>query len=72
MFVAIPLDIKEFVLGISPIHWRGQANILSTPSNKVLTINSYFPTDHRMNEFDSADLFSTLAAINIVLENRIA
>ena len=67
MFVAIPLDIKEFVLDVSPTHWRVQAIILSTPSNKVLIINTYFPTDQRVNEFDTADLFSTLSAINSVL-----
>ena len=67
MFVAIPLKIKELVLDVSPTHWRVQAIILSTPSNKLLIINSYFPTDHRVNEFDITDLFSTLSAINSVL-----
>ena len=67
MFVAIPLEIKELVPDVSPTHWRVQAIILSTPSNKVLIINSYFPTDHRVNEFDTTDLFSTLSAINSVL-----
>ena len=67
MFVAIPQDIKEFALDVSPTHWRVQAIILSTPSNKVLIINTCFPTDQRMNEFDTADLFSTLSAMNSVL-----
>ena len=67
MFVAIPLDIKEFALVVSPTHWRVQAIILSTFSHKVLIINTYFPTDQRVNEFDTADLFSTLSAINSVL-----
>ena len=67
MFVAIPLEIKELVIDVSPTHWRVQAIILSTPSNKVLIINSYFPTDCRGNEFDTTDLFSTLSAINSVL-----
>ena len=66
MFVAIPLEI-ELVIDVSPTHWRVQAIILSTPSNKVLIINSYFPTDCRGNEFDTTDLFSTLSAINSVL-----
>ena len=59
MFVAIPLEIKELVIDVSPTHWRIQAIILSTPSNKVLIINSYFLTDSRGNEFDTTDLFST-------------
>ena len=67
MFVAIPLEIKELVIDVSPTHWRVQAIILSTPNNKVLIINSYFPTDCRGNEFDTTDLFSTLSAINSVL-----
>ena len=32
-----------------------------------MIINTYFPTDQRVNEFDTADLFSTLSAINSVL-----
>ena len=67
MFVAISLDIKELVLDVSPTHWRVQAIILSTPSNKLLIINSYFPTNHWVNEFDTTDLFSILSAINSVL-----
>ena len=70
MFVAIPLEIKELVIDVSPTHWRVQAIILSTPSNKVLIINSYFPTDSRGNEFDTTDLFSTLSAINSAVENE--
>ena len=45
MFVAIPQEIKELALDVSPPHWRVQAVILSTATNKVLTINSYLPTD---------------------------
>ena len=66
MFVAIPLEIKELILDVSPTHWRVQAIILSTPSNKLLIMN-YFPTDHRVNGFDTTDLFSTLSAANSVL-----
>ena len=67
MFVAIPLEIKEHVIDVSLTHWRVQTIILSTPSNKVLIINSYFPTDSRGNEFETTDLFSTLSAINSAL-----
>ena len=70
MFIAIPLEIKELALDVSPTHCRVQAIILSTPSNKVLIINSYFPTDPRVNEFDTTDLFSTLSAINSVLKEN--
>ena len=63
----------QLVLDVSPTHWRVQAIILSNPSNKLLIINSYFPTDHRVNEFDTTDLFSTLSAINSVfMENEYA
>ena len=67
MFMAIPLEIKELVRDVSPPHWRVQAIVLSSPANKVLIINSYFPTDPKVGDFDTTDLFSTLAAIEGVL-----
>ena len=70
MFIAVPLEIKELAVDVSPSHWRVQAIILSTPNNKFLIINSYFPTDPRVNEFDTTDLFSTLSAIDDLLKEH--
>ena len=60
MFVDLPLEIKELALDVSPTHRRVHAI-------KTLIINSYFPADHRVNEFDTRDFLSTLSAINSVL-----
>ena len=54
MFIAIPNDIKEHVNDVSPAHWRVQAITLPTPYNKILIINSYFPTDPKVSEFDTS------------------
>lgn len=68
MFIAVPDEIKEYVTDVSPSHWRVQAITLATPTNKILIINSYFPTDPKILEFDTCELLSTLSAINSVLE----
>ena len=63
MFIAVPCQLKEFVTDISPIHWRVQAMILHTNGNNIMIINTYFPTDPRVSEFDSSELFTTLSTI---------
>ena len=64
MFIAIPLEIKELVRDVSPPQWRIQAVVLSTASNNNISIiNLYIPTDPKVNDFDTTDLCSTLAAI---------
>ena len=67
MFIAIPAAIKEFVTDISPNHWRVQAVIVHTESNKIMIINSYFPTDSRVSEFDSSELLTVLSTIQDLL-----
>jgi len=54
MFVAIPIEIKELARDVSPHHWRVQAIVLSMARN-ILIINSYFPTDHKVKDFDTTD-----------------
>ena len=44
--------------------------MLSIPKNRLLIINSYFPTDPRVTDFDSTDLCSTLAAIGSVMDDN--
>ena len=70
MFIAIPDVIKEQVKDVSPAHWRVQAIILSTPRNRILLINSYFPTDTKTATSDTGDLHSTLSAISSVIEDN--
>lgn len=70
MFIAIPNVIEHYVTDVSPNHWRVQAVILSTPKNKILLINTYFPTDPRINEFDTSDLLSTLSAISATMDEN--
>ena len=55
MFIAGPEEIKELVTVISPNHWRIQAVILQTVNNRILIINSYFPTDPKMADFDESE-----------------
>ena len=70
MFIAVPLAIKEKVTDVSPHHWRVQAVILHTQNNRILLVNTYFPTDPKVQAFDMTDLFTTLSAINDVLQRN--
>ena len=71
MFIAVPKEIEENVEDVSPHHWRIQAVIISTMNNKILVINSYFPTDPRTQVFDTSDLISTLDTINdMIISNK--
>ena len=70
MFIAIPEEIGQHVTKIETNHWRVQAITISTTKNKILLINSYFPTDPRSEDFDTTDLFSTLTTIASVIEDN--
>ena len=70
MFIAVPDELKEYVVDVSPNHWRVQAIILITPKNKMLIINSYFPTDPQVLNFDPSELLTTLSVINDVLNGN--
>ena len=59
MFIAVPKEMKENVKDISPNHWRTQAVIVRTLECDILVINSYFPTDPKTQNFDTADLLQT-------------
>ena len=54
MFIAVPDEIKEQEVDVSPNHWRVQAITLQAPSNRLLIINSYFPNDPKTSEFDTS------------------
>lgn len=68
MFIAIPQEMKDNVQDTSPNHWRLQAVVINTLGNKILLINTYFPTDPKIQDFDYSDLLSMLYAINELIE----
>ena len=70
MFIAVPKEIKTNVKDISTTHWRTQAVIVHTLECDILVINSYFPTYPKMQNFDAADLLSTLDVISEVLNTN--
>ena len=70
MFIAVPDEIKELVVDVSPNHWRVQAITLQAPGNRLLIINSYFPNDPKTSEFDTSELLTTLSAISSVMEGN--
>ena len=67
MFIAVPNEIKELVVYVSPNNWRVKAITLQAPSNRLLIINLYFPNDPKTSEFDTSELLTTLSAINSVM-----
>ena len=56
MFIAVPMEIKEFAKEVNTFNWRTQALGLRFPENKIMIINPNFPTDTKVNEFDTSDL----------------
>jgi exonuclease III len=45
MFIAIPDEMKNQVVDVSPGHWRIQAVVIKSAKSKTLLINIYFPCD---------------------------
>ena len=60
MFIAIPNYFKNMVEDVSPGYWRLQAMIIKNGNNRLLVINSYFPTDPLTIRFDDAELIEIL------------
>ena len=56
MFIAVVKEIQEHASDVSPKHWRVPAIILKAYNNRILIINSYFPTDPRAADFDTTEL----------------
>ena len=54
MFIALPNFLKGQIEDISPGYWRLQAIIIKTGNQRLLLINSYFPTDPSTVRFDDA------------------
>ena len=62
MFIAVPSELKESVTDVSPNH-RVQAVLLRAAENNIMVINTYFPTDPKVSDFDSSELLTTLSTI---------
>ena len=60
MFIAVPKKLKNSIENVSPGYWRLQAMKIKTGNENILVINSYFPTDHNINE---AELLETVRYI---------
>ena len=70
MFVAVPICLKESVQDVSPLSPRIQSILIKTQNDKIMLLNTYFPTDPRCNDFDEADLLLTLSGVKEVIENH--
>ena len=70
MFIAVPVELKEFVTDVSPNHWRVQAILLHTVDNIIMIINTYFPTDSKVSDFDSSELMTILSIIQDLLKKH--
>ena len=70
LFIAVPDQMKNKIIDVSPNFWRLQAVIIKNSGSNVLLINSYFPVDPRTQNFDAAELLETLEFIrNIIIDN---
>ena len=70
MFIAVPVELKEFVTDVSPNHWRVQAILLHTVDNIIMIINTYFPTDSKVSDFDASELMTILSIIQDLLKKH--
>ena len=70
MFVAVPICLKESVQDVSPLSSRIQRILIETQNDKIMLLNTYFPTDPRSNDFDETDLLLTLSGVKEVIDNH--
>ena len=70
MFIALPNFMKSQIEDISPGYWRLQAIIIKTGNQRLLLINSYFPTDPSTIRFDDAELMETLEYIRKIFDDN--
>ena len=62
--------MKSQIEDISPGYWRLQAIIIKTGNQRLLLINSYFPTDPSTIRFDDAELMETLEYIRKIFDDN--
>ena len=71
MFIAVPDSFKNMVEDVSPGYWRLQAMIIKNGNNRLLVINSYFPTDPLTIRFDDAELIEILEHVKKIIDDNI-
>ena len=54
---------------MSPNHWR-ESRHSKTKKSKLLVVDTYFPTDPKLKDFDTEELLTTLAAIKNTIETN--
>ena len=69
LFIALPVSLRNCLVDVSPTNWRLQAVLLNCESSRILLINSYFPVDTRLNNYDEAELIETLQCIQTIINN---
>ena len=70
MFVAVPICLKESVQDVSPLSSRIQSILIETQNDKIMLLNTYFPTDPRCNDFDETDPLFTLSGVKEVIDSH--
>ena len=70
MFIAIPENLKNNAVNISPEHFRIQSIIVSFNNKKIMLVNAYLPTDPQTQVFDDAKLLEVLEEIRSLIQNH--
>ena len=56
MLIAVPNCMKEMIKDVSPPSLRLQSTIVYTPLCNIILINTYFPEDPIVDDFDETEL----------------
>ena len=67
MFIAVPKCIKDMVKDVSPHSTRIQSVLITTSTSKIMLINTYFPQDPRVMDFDETELILMLEEIRKII-----
>lgn len=70
MFIAVPEHLKEIAKDVSPPSDRLQSLTLKFDACTILLLNTYFPTDPQITEFDDTELQVLLAQIKDTIEDN--
>ena len=70
MFVAVRTCSKESFQDVFPLSSRIHSILIETQNDKIMLLNTYFPTDPRCNDFNETDLLLTLFVVKEVIYNH--
>ena len=68
MFIAVPESITSAIEDLSPPSPRVQAILLKMGEQRLLVINVYFPTDPKVEDFDTDEILTTIESMNRVID----